>query len=348
MKLVLTAQHSEFGASFLEMDGFEVPAAYGGGQDEGSVLRSGCGLIDRSWVSRLELRGADRHRFLNGLVSANVETLVPGENVYGFFTDIQGRVLADVYVIALEDRLWLELPAGQGVKIREHLEKYRVADRVEVCSLEDLLPLTLLGPESDTAARRLGVPSMTLDGNCRATVFGTELHLDRRLLYGIDASTLWVSASIASEVWNQLAAAAGVVPVGVAALEEVRIEGGVGRWGRDFGDEHLPQETGLFEEGVDLEKGCYLGQEIVARLHYKGKPKQLSVAVVIRGGEQPPDRAQVFVGETAVGALSSVAPSGDDWLGLGILRRKAVEEGHGIRLADGRELEIRPKTSTKR
>ena len=348
MKLLLASRHSEAGASFLDMEGFELPAAYGGGQDEASVLRSGCGLIDRSWVSRLELRGADRHRFLNGLVTANVESLAGGENVYAFFTDIRGRVLADVYVMALEDRLWLELPAGQETKIREHLLRYQVADRVEVCSLQDMLPVTLLGPASSSVVEHLGAQPCALDGNCRATVFGTELHMDRRRLYGLDGTTLWVSASIASEVWKQLAMTDGVVPVGVSALERVRIEHGVGRWGRDFGEDHLPQETGLFEEAVDLEKGCYLGQEIVARLHYKGKPKQLSVAVVVRGGEQPPDRALVYVGETAVGALSSVAASGDDWLGLGIVRRKAAEEGHGIRLEDGRELEIRAKTPTKR
>ena len=114
----------------------EVPGHYGDPGAERDALRERCGLVDRSWVSRLELCGADRARFLNGLVTSDVENLEPGTGIYGFFTDLKGRVMADVWVMALEDRFWLELPSGTRDQIRAHLEKYVVADRVEVQGVE--------------------------------------------------------------------------------------------------------------------------------------------------------------------------------------------------------------------
>ena len=119
-------------------------------------------LLDRSSAARLELRGADRQRFLNGLVTCDTKTLKPGHGVYGFFTDGKGRVLADVVVLALEDRLWLELPAGQGDAIARHLQKYIIADRVDVEPAERASPgqqHTGRGEPVTTGMRALPDPS---------------------------------------------------------------------------------------------------------------------------------------------------------------------------------------------
>ena len=117
--------------------------------EEMGALREGCGLVDRSWIGRLELRGADRQRLLNGLVTCDAKRLAPGDGAYGFFTGPQGKILADVAVLAFADRLWLELPAGRGEAIAAHLGKYVLADRVEVGPLEDMLPITLVVPRAE-------------------------------------------------------------------------------------------------------------------------------------------------------------------------------------------------------
>src|SRR5215203_4960387 len=113
---------------------------------EYQALRAGCGLADLSEMGRLEILGPDRLRFLNAYVTCDVKGLAPGEGAYGFFTNPQGRILSDAVVLAHEDRLWLQVAAGQAEAIASHLKKYILADRVEVRGLDDMLPLCLVGP----------------------------------------------------------------------------------------------------------------------------------------------------------------------------------------------------------
>ena len=114
------------------------------------ALREGCGLA-RPEMGRLEILGADRHRFLNAYVTCDVQALQPGEGAYGFLTNPQGRILSDLVATAHEDRLWLRLPPGQEEAVAKHLGKYILADRVEIRPLEDMLPITLIGPGATAA-----------------------------------------------------------------------------------------------------------------------------------------------------------------------------------------------------
>src|SRR5215213_2916654 len=121
--------------------------------DEYRALRNGCGLLDRSGAGRLELLGADRQRFLNAYVTCDVKALPPGQGAYGFFTSPQGRILSDVMVLAHEDRLWLEVAPGREQLLADHLKKYTLADRVEVRTLDDMVPLSLIGPHAGEVLR---------------------------------------------------------------------------------------------------------------------------------------------------------------------------------------------------
>src|SRR3954465_5039438 len=165
--------------------------------EEYRALREGCGLTDRSAMGRLEILGADRHRFLNAYVTCDVKSLAPGEGSYGFVTSHQGRILSDLVVTALEDRLWLLLPPGQDETVAKHLRKYILADRGEVLPLTDMVPITLIGPR---AAEALGDAELPPQGDwrhVRSRVHGTEVELQRAGRLGAEAYTLWVSASIA-------------------------------------------------------------------------------------------------------------------------------------------------------
>jgi folate-binding protein YgfZ len=344
--LPLAAVHSQLGAHPARIGDLEVPGHYGDPEAECHALRETCGLVDRSWVSRLELCGADRARFLNGLVTSDVESLEPGSGIYGFFTDLKGRVLADVWVMILEDRFWLELPPGTRDEIRAHLEKYVVADRVEIQALEDMLPLTLAGPDAfDFLEDRGAILPDAVGRNTLIEISGTQMLASRRRLFGLRAVTLWVSSGIADEVWSDWVSEAGggVRPVGLEALESLRIEAGVGRWGKDYGPLNLPQETGAISEAVDFEKGCYLGQEIVARLHYLGKPRRLLQQLSIWGVDEVNEDADLYSQGERVGTLTSVARSSTDssWLALSVLPRKVLEGRARLELEDGREVSIR-------
>lgn len=344
LRTPLSELHLESGAIPWLLDGFHVQGAYGDLEAEVAVLREGSGLVDRSWIGRLEMAGEDRHRFLNGLTSGEVNALAPGESRYTFLTNGQGRVLADVRVLALEDRLWLELPPGRTQVVRDHLSMYVVADRVEIFSLQDLLPLTLVGPRAATCLEDLGVDLPAPQSHGRRLVLGTEVQIERAQRDGSEWLTLWVSSGIAAQVWSELlekGATSGLVAVGLKALECLRIEAGTGRWGHDFDGENVPQETGLLEVAVDFDKGCYLGQEIVARIHYRGKPKRVLVAVDL-GDVAVSEGAAITVDGSPVGVVTSVAWSAREssWLGLANILREVLDDGADLSV-DGRRLELR-------
>ena len=123
----------------------------------------------------------------------------------------------------------------------------------------------------------------------------------------------------------------------------------MGRWGLDYDDNNLPQETGLVEEAVDFTKGCYLGQEIVARVHYLGQPSRLLQPLQVAAGKRPEEGSPLLFAEQEVGLLTSVveSPAGspNGFLGLSVLKRAAVnaagEDAEAIRLADGRAVVLR-------
>jgi len=308
-------------------------------EDEYRALREGCGLVDRSPAGRLELLGADRQRFLNAYITCDVKGLGPGEGARGFFTSAQGRILSDAVVLVFPDRLWIEVAPGQGGPIAEHLRKYILADRVEVRGLDDMLPLGLVGPR---AAEVLGPVEGLPDGpwrHARVKVHGTEVELQRGGPGSLWAWTLWVSASIAPHVTERLLEQ-GVRPVGAEALDILRAEEGVPRFGADFGPDNFPQETGI-EEAVSYTKGCYLGQEVVARIHYRGGVQKALRKLAFEGEPPAPGTALLHDGREA-GIATTVVRSIREGkaIGLAILHRRAAEPGTRLEAAGGGTAEV--------
>jgi folate-binding protein YgfZ len=336
-----------FGVPVLVPASYRAPGSAAGPQGEHQALATGCALVDLSWKDRLELTGADRARFLHGLVTLDVKALTPGQGTYGFFTTHQGKILADVVVTAYEDRLWLELPPGRGAEVSAHLGKYVLADRVEVLPLEDMLPLTLAGPLAAELLGRLSSEPLPTEpwSHVRARVAGTEVALQRRGRLGVDAWTLWVSASIAEPVAEDLlglseAAGGRPLPAGFTALEELRVERGIPRFGVDFGPDNFPQETGC-EEAVSYTKGCYLGQEVVARIHYRGGVQKLLRGLVFEG--TPAAGAALVLEEKEVGKVGSVvrSPALEATVGLAILHKRGASPGTVLAVAGGGTAEVR-------
>ena len=310
--------------------GLVAVASYGRPEAEHRALRRGCGLVDRLWVDHLEVTGEDRARFLNGMVTGDTKTLAAGEGRFVFFTSAQGRVLAEARVVALADSLLLELPAGRAEPIAEHLSRYIVADRVEVAPRPDLRSLGLVGPAAAAAAARVASgakPPVDRWSALEAEWEGAPLILAREERLGGPAFTVRVTERAAQAV------AAGLVgdggggaprPVGFLAAEALRIEAGMARFGPDFGDERFPQEVGE-TDALDFEKGCYLGQEVVARIHYRGKVNHRLCGLRLGEAEPPPAGGAVTLAGEPVGRAGSAArsPRVGETIALAVLHRKA-------------------------
>ena len=243
-------------------------------------------------------------------------------------------------VLVLEDRLWMEVGPGQEGAIADHLKKYVLADRVEIRPLADMVPVSLVGPGS---AAVLGAD---LPGEAWAHAHHLVQGIDVRLQRGGPAvpwdSTLWVAAAAAPHLIESLAALDGVRRVGFDALEALRVERGIPRFGCDYGPENFPQETGL-EEAVSYTKGCYLGQEVVARIHYRGGVQKMLRGLVFAGERAPEPGAALLVDGREAGTIGSVvrSPGLDRMVGLAILHRRAAAAGTRLEVAGGGTAEVR-------
>lgn len=315
-----------------------------------AALTDHCGVLRRPGVAAFEMTGEDRGRFLNGLVTCSVQELAPGTGTYGFLTSNKGRVLADLVVLAAEDRFWVELPSAVAAEAREHILKYRIADRVEMEPRVDCGVLTVAGPGAEAVlamaidpAAGNGAPTLAWEHRA-VSLGGIEARLARRGLAAVPAWDLWLpeGGEGAAQAVREALVAAGAADLetaGTDAWEAVRVEGGVPRHGVDFGADHLPQETGLEELAVNYDKGCYLGQEVVARIHYRGGVNKGLVGLELDGSESggsqsdavdlPSPGAEVSFEGRAAGRLGSVvrSPARGRSLALAILHQRAAEPG---------------------
>jgi folate-binding protein YgfZ len=319
-----------------------------------AALRHGCGLVDlvgRSAVGRLALGGADRQRFLNGQVTCDVKSLAPGTGAYGFFTSPQGKILADVAVLVREEQIWLELPPSRAEEIAAHLRKYMIADRVEVRPLDDFHLLTLIGPRAGEALQASGISDLPEApwSQERAAGLGEEGIVVRQDGLGASAWTLWIAAGVsggAGEWRERLLGLSGelVRPVGAEALDVLRAEAGIPRYGVDFGADNFPQETGLEERAVSYTKGCYLGQEVVARIHFRGGVHKGLAGLVFPAGP-PPLGAKLLYEEKEVGRVTTAvdSPALGRPIGLGVLHQRAMAPGTRLEIAEsGGQAEVHP------
>jgi tRNA-modifying protein YgfZ len=290
---------------------------------ERRVLDDGCGLIDRSARGKLALTGGQAIEFLNGQVTNELEDLRPGEGRYAAFLTHKGKMLGDLRIL---------LPAGSGdaeilldteraalQALFDMIRRYRVGYDAELHkrTLERGL-LSLIGPRADRVAGLAeGALPQTEHANVQVHI-GEVSALAIRTDTGID---LLCDAADTQRLQRALLDA-GAVAVSDEAAECLRIERGRPRYGIDLDESVIPQEAGLNERAVSFTKGCYLGQETVARLFYRGKPNRhlrgLRLSRPASSGEE------VHFGERVVGTITSATVSpAFGAIALALLRREA-------------------------
>lgn len=265
-------------------------------------LREECGLVERPDRGLLIVSGPEAAEYLQGQLTNDTEALEPGDWTYAALLDRKGHMQADMRVLRPGDgpELWLDLePEGLAAASR-HLGMYKIGREVDVADASDEYVLfSLIGPRATEIARAVEAVAL-------------------RTGEGVD---LIVPAAERDRVHDALIAA-GAVEVSPEAAEIVRIESGRPRFGAEMGTETMPAEAGIVEQAVSFTKGCYIGQETVARLHYKGKPNRHLRGLRLSGPAQP--GASLVLGEKEVGTVGSAALSpAFGSIGLAILRREA-------------------------
>jgi len=306
-------------------------------------LREECGLLDRSARGKLLVSGEEAAEYLQGQLTNDVERLEPGEGQYAALLDRKGHMQADMRILDLSGAplppipgrkttgadghtIWLDTEPGPLPAVRRHLETYKIGRDVEVDDLtESLAILSLIGPRS---AELAGAPPLPENAWQAVSVEGAEC-LAVGTALGID---LICDAAQAERPRGALAAA-GAPPVGEQAAEILRLEAGIPRFGAEMDTTTMPAEAGIVERAVNFEKGCYIGQETVARLHYRGKPNRRLRG--LRLSAPAPSGTPLTLDGKQVGSLggSAISPAHGP-IALAIVRREAEP---GAELAVGED-----------
>jgi len=332
-----TALHSHLagrGAVHSEERGVVLPRRFGADPAaEYAALREGAALVDLGFRTVVRATGADRVTFLHGMLSNDVASLGPGAGCPALLLTIQGRVTADLRVAALGDALLLDVDVRARAALVEALEKLIIADDVEL--REPGEPLALIGVEGPGAARLLpDAAGLAPYAHAALTLAGVPVRVQRATELRGPGFVLHVPAAGAAAVWDALAAA-GTRPCGMEALESRRVEVGVPRIGVDMDGATLALEVPV-EDAISATKGCYLGQEVVARGTARGHVNRRLVGLRLEGPEPPPGAPLVRDGKEA-GRLTSVARAfgAGGLAALGFVRRECWEPGTELRVRHG-------------
>jgi folate-binding protein YgfZ len=282
------------------------------------ALIEGCGVVDRAGRGRLALTGPDAKTFLQGQVTNDIEALEPGRGAYAAFLTHKGKMLGDLRVLDVgggELLLGCERAALQ--ELFNMIRRYKLGSDVELHKRTlEMGELSLIGPDARRIAGAEGLGPDEHD-NVRAEIGGHPVVLVATDV-GVD---VFCDAERTEGVRGALVAA-GAVEAGEQAAEVVRVEHGRPRYGLDLDDSVIPQEAGLNERAVSFTKGCYVGQETVARLFYRGKPNRHLRGLRLSAPVDP--GTPLMLGEKEVGRVASavVSPAHGP-IALALVRRHA-------------------------
>jgi folate-binding protein YgfZ len=309
---------------------------------ETAALAAGAAVHDLGWLRRVAVRGEDRFRWLSGMVTNTVNDLAANAGAWNLVLNAQGRIQGDLHVWRQGDSLDLEIAADQYGRLLAHLDRFIIMDDVELAplsldpsespnqspngSLSGETALGLAGPLAAGVLERLGLPVLPdqLTSVCAAWN-GQKMRVVRAYGVLVPHYELWVRAAQIPALWQALVDA-GATPVGAASLEAFRIAEGIPAYGIDMAERDLPQETSQMR-ALNFNKGCYLGQEVVERIHSRGSVHRHLRPLELFGPLPAAGAALTLDGGAVAGEITSVAqlplPSGLRIFALGMMRGEA-------------------------
>lgn len=300
-----------------------------------AALRTGAALSPLSERMVLAARGTDRTSFLQGMLSNDVAKLAPGQGTHALLLTEQGKIVADLCVLVLDDAIWLDLPTSSRERVRTALERFVVADDVELDELT-LPGMALRGPGADAVlAQVLGADVAALPEGAHVEVGygGGNVRVARLAEFGARGFHAWCASEDCEDALALALLDAGAVSVGPDACEVFRIANGWAREGVDYDAQTLAAEIPSLARAVSYNKGCYLGQEVMERIAARGHVNWLLVRLTGEPGATIAPGAAVRDGESEVGRVTSAAVVPDSRRPVALARVRAAAASAGARLA---------------
>lgn len=326
-KTPLYEKHAAAGASFGESGGLFLPKNYGNPEKEAETARKSVSGIDISGRGKLLLSGKDHIRFLQGMLTNDVESRPPGTGAYAAVLTPKGKMISDMRVLKNENSIYMDTEPGSVGVLKDLLTRFRLSYRAEITDASrDFCVLHLCGPESgDFVAKRLGIGTDEMKEYDHEEAAGAVVaKLNRTGETGFD---IIFETSEAERVWDILAPEMETTGLaGSDALEVLRIEAGIPVYGKDMDSSTIPIEAGIWS-ALDFEKGCYVGQEVIARIRWRGRVNWHLACFAAKNDCRPAPGNILVSGEKKIGRITSSAYS--DSLGksvaIGYIRREFRE-----------------------
>ncbi len=296
--------------------------------DELAALLTSAGVYDLGWRRFLRCTGEDRVRWLNGMVTNFVGGLDENTGCYAFVLNAQGRIQGDLDIYRRADSLWLETDAAQVETLTAFLDRYIIMDDVALEPQPAWTAIGVAGPLAATKMAATGLPAPTCSLHiAETTMRGHAVVVAATTSPLVPRYELWLEQEYVLDGWNALRDA-GVIPCGAAPIEQLRILEGTPAYSFDITNKDLPQETGQMR-ALHFTKGCYLGQEIVERIHSRGNVHRTFTGFVLADASPTPGTPLLADGKP-VGEITSVARIvmpriGERVVALGTIRREALE-----------------------
>jgi folate-binding protein YgfZ len=330
MKIITHDWHKSHGAVFEDFFGCEIPSHYGSQEEEYSSLRKSVGIRDVSYFGKVKITGKDRQKFLHGMISNDVKSLLPGQGVHALFLDVKGHIQGDFKIYAYPEHLLMVLQHFVRDKVVSGLDRYIISEDVKMKdATEDLAMIQIIGPKADAFLQSKGIatfPSQRLSF-VTISLSGQEAQLIR---LGVGYGLICPTNSAPSILQNLDAKL-----VGWKAFNIFRVESGMAVQNLDIDETNFPQECGL-EEALNFNKGCYLGQEVMARIDAQGHVNKRLMGIATASLLKTGDR--LYKGGKEIGKVTSPVFSIllDQSFALGYVRREFANEGETLEAGDDR------------
>ena len=314
-------------------------AVYSSVRDEFIAATEGAGLVDRSHIGRLKVNGADAIDLLNRLSTNKLDDLAVSEVMGTALTTNKGRVIDLLYALRRDDHLLVITGPETRERVAEWIDFYTFIEDVTVeDATDDTAMLSLVGSDASSILPTLA--DVPLYGSATLTIGGIDALALRTDFAGMDGYDLIVSAEHADALWDALTGM-GAAPVGSDALELSRITNGVAGYGSELCEDYNPLEAGLIDF-ISFNKGCYIGQEVVARLNTYDKVQKYLMCLSLESGIAPELPSPLMHEGRQIGTLTSTVESldGGRMYGLGYVRKAHAQEGARLLTESGLEVAV--------
>lgn len=346
MRTPLADYHISQGATLGEYHGALVPERFTLPAEEHRAVRSAAGLFDFSFRGKFAMTGRDAAKFLHRIVSNDIKSLTAGQGTYATLLNPQGQILADLRVFSAGDKLLVDTDADLRAKAIGILRRYIIGDQVQIEPMATFA-LAFEGPQAAGLLEKtlhIDLPALKEFEHFATNYAGFPIRVVKLSHTGEDGYEVWVGDKGMMGLWGAgcgQAPSYGMLPCGSQALESLRIEAGIARYGSELGEDTLPLEANLMN-ALSFSKGCYIGQEIVERARSRGQVNWKLAGVTIQNNQPPAPGEKLTLDGKEIGEITSacVSPTLQKTIALAYLRKEHLETGTRLQTASGVAAEV--------